>query len=116
MRCFMAFSPMWCFGHAAIAGSRVYVANSGSNNVSVIDTKTNMVASISVGAVPVAYGIFIQPERSRTFAGTPGAANCASNSLSACLTSTVASPRRRPRLTYSSVVDLENAILAYCSG
>jgi YVTN family beta-propeller protein len=40
----------------------VYVANFGSNNVSVIDTSTNMVvAAVGVGTFPFAYGIFIVP-------------------------------------------------------
>jgi YVTN family beta-propeller protein len=42
-------------------GSKVYVANSGSNNVFVIDTATNAVlAVVSVGIQPVAFGAFIQ--------------------------------------------------------
>jgi YVTN family beta-propeller protein len=43
-------------------GSKLYVANSASNNVSVIDTATNtVIATIPVGSHPVALGLFIQP-------------------------------------------------------
>jgi len=43
-------------------GSKVYVANSASNNVLVIDTATNtVIATIPVGSHPVALGLFIQP-------------------------------------------------------
>ena len=42
-------------------GSKVYVANDASNNVSVIATATNTVtATIPVGIWPVAFGVFIQ--------------------------------------------------------
>ena len=43
-------------------GRKVYVANSGSNNVFVIDTASNSVlAEVSVGIQPVAFGAFIRP-------------------------------------------------------
>ena len=42
--------------------SKVYVANSASNDVLVIDTATNtVIATIPVGSHPVALGLFIQP-------------------------------------------------------
>ena len=46
------------------AGTRVYVANDGSNNVHVIDTATNTVigSPIPVGMAPIALGQFIGPE------------------------------------------------------
>jgi YVTN family beta-propeller protein len=41
-------------------GSRVYVANGGSNNVSVINTSTNtVVATVAVGSYPFSFGNFI---------------------------------------------------------
>ena len=43
-------------------GSRVYVANKGSANVSVIDTTSNTVlVTVSVGGGPFAFGLFILP-------------------------------------------------------
>jgi YVTN family beta-propeller protein len=43
-------------------GSKVYVANEGNDNVSVISTATNtVIGSPSVGSVPLAFGLFIQP-------------------------------------------------------
>ena len=43
-------------------GTRVYVANLGSGNVSVIDTATNMVVTtVNVGGDPQAFGRFIGP-------------------------------------------------------
>jgi YVTN family beta-propeller protein len=45
-----------------LAGTRVYVANLDSDNVSVIDTATNaVVATIPVGTAPIALGQFIGP-------------------------------------------------------
>jgi YVTN family beta-propeller protein len=59
-------------------GRKVYVANSGDNNVSVIDTARNTVTTtIPVGGSPIAFGVFIQPPKpTLRFAGTPGKANC----------------------------------------
>ena len=43
-------------------GTKVYVANTDSNTVSVIDTATNTVtATVNVGNSPVAFGQFIGP-------------------------------------------------------
>ena len=43
-------------------GARVYVANSGGNTVSIIDTAINtVVGSVVVGATPQAFGQFIGP-------------------------------------------------------
>src|SRR5215469_5467365 len=57
-------------------GRKVYAVNSGSDNVSVIDTATNMVVGspipLATGARPAANGVFIQPR----FAGTPGKVSC----------------------------------------
>jgi YVTN family beta-propeller protein len=44
------------------AGTRVYVANSNSGNVSVIDTAANAIAAtVAVGTVPYSLGNFIGP-------------------------------------------------------
>lgn len=57
-------------------GSKVYVTNSGSNNVSVIDTATNIVtATVPVGNDPV--GVAVTPEGTRIYI-----ANSGSNSVS----------------------------------
>jgi YVTN family beta-propeller protein len=57
-------------------GSKVYVANDVSNNVSVIATATNTVATTITDTSfnsPQAFGVFIiQPD----FTGTPGFSNC----------------------------------------
>ena len=44
-------------------GGEVYVANEGSNNVSVITTETDTVVGspIPIGIAPFAFGVFIQP-------------------------------------------------------
>jgi YVTN family beta-propeller protein len=55
-------------------GSRVYVANWSSNDVSVIDTATNLeVLKIPVGNRPVACGTFILPAPPTANAGPPQA-------------------------------------------
>ena len=63
-------------------GSKVYVANEDSNNVSVIDTRKNkVIATIPVGNGADRLGVFIQPPP--RFAGMPGKANCYGKSVSA---------------------------------
>jgi YVTN family beta-propeller protein len=50
-------------------GRTVYVTNRVDNTVSMIAAATNTVtATIPVGEIPVAFGVFIRPPR---FAGTP---------------------------------------------
>jgi YVTN family beta-propeller protein len=94
-------------------GSKVYVANEGSDTVSVIDTKTNTVtATIPVGSVPIAFGIFIQP--ALRFAGTPGKANCYGQSVSALARQYHGLNDAAAALGFSSVRALQNAILAFC--
>jgi YVTN family beta-propeller protein len=73
-------------------GDKVYVANTGDNPVSVIDTATNMVlAVLPVDNGPSAFGVFIQPR----FAGTPGDAACYGKSLSALPRRSAGSMSRR---------------------
>lgn len=63
-------------------GSKVYVANSGDNSVSVIDASKNVVTvTIPVGESPFAFGIFMQP--APRFVGTPGFSNCHGKSVAA---------------------------------
>ena len=65
------------------SGSRAYVANLGSNNVTVIDTATNTVvgAPIAVGTAPVA--IAVNPSGSRAYV-----TNYGSNSVTVIDTAT----------------------------
>ncbi|MGH8522445.1 MAG: calcium-binding protein [Gammaproteobacteria bacterium] len=72
---------------AAYAAPFAYITNSGSNNVSVIDTASNTVtATVGVGTDPVAFGRFIGPATPEpttcnglpvTITGTPGNDNLA---------------------------------------
>jgi YVTN family beta-propeller protein len=58
------------------SGSRVYVGNSGSNTVSVIDTASNReVATVPVGVEPI--GVAVAPNGRRVYV-----ANSASSSVS----------------------------------
>jgi len=41
------------------AGTQAYVANSGIDEVSVIDTSDSVVATVAVGTTPIAFGDFI---------------------------------------------------------
>ena len=42
-------------------GTKLYVANHGSNNISIIDTSTNeVIESVNVGSSPIAFGQFVQ--------------------------------------------------------
>jgi YVTN family beta-propeller protein len=50
-------------GEPASAAPFAYISNQGSATVSVIDTATNTVAAtVPVGDIPVAFGMFIGPE------------------------------------------------------
>ena len=97
-------------------GSRVYVANALSNSVSVIDARTDQVVGdpIQVGDSPIAFGLFIQPKP--PFAGTPGAANCAGQSLSAEARRYGGTSAAARALGYGSVQALQEAIRAFCAG
>jgi YVTN family beta-propeller protein len=94
-------------------GSKVYVANTSSNNVSEIDAATNAVtATFPVGNSPVAFGVFIQPR----FAGTPGTPNCYGQSVAALAQQYGGLNAAAAVLGYSSVAELQNAIMEYCGG
>jgi YVTN family beta-propeller protein len=72
------------FGGVAVTpdGSKVYVANAASNNVSVIDTASNtVIATTPVGAAPV--GVAVTPDGSKVYV-----ANSNSNSVSVIATPT----------------------------
>ena len=100
-------------------GSRVYVANSGDNAVSVIDTISNTVigSPIPVGSQPLPFGIFIQPVKpAPKFAGTPGRADCVGVSVSALVRQYGGLNAAAVALGYSSVLALQQAIMAYCEG
>jgi YVTN family beta-propeller protein len=102
------------FGVAvSLDGSKVYVANTFSSSVSVIDTVTNtVIATIPVGSPPIAFGIFIQP--APRFAGTPGKANCYGKSVSALVRQYHGLNAAAAALGFSSVRALQNAILEFC--
>ncbi|WP_329157456.1 hypothetical protein OHB49_02255 [Streptomyces sp. NBC_01717] len=77
----IAPSPAW-----AASDSNAYVANLGSNNVSVIDTATNMV---TVGSIP--FGVAITPDGLHTYVTNLGSGNVsviatASNMVTATVT------------------------------
>jgi len=97
-------------------GSKVYVANQTANTVSVINTATNTVtATIPVGEVPTAFGMFIQPAPpAPKFAGTPGKANCYGQSVSALARQYGGLNNAAAALGFSSVSALQNAIMAFC--
>jgi YVTN family beta-propeller protein len=100
------------FGVAATPdGRKVYVANFNANTVSVINTVT---ATIPVGNNPVAFGVFMQPER--TFAGTPGHSNCYAKSVSALVRQYHGLHAAAAALGFSSIRALETTVLAFCEG
>jgi hypothetical protein len=83
--------------------------------VSVIDTTTNkVIATIPVGSGPAAFGLFIQP--APKFAGTPGRANCYGQSVSALVRQDHGLKAAAAALGFSSVRELQNAILEFCEG
>ena len=100
-------------------GSKVYVANEGSNNnnvsndVSVIDTATNtVVATINVGSLPIAFGNFIQPPK--PFAGAPGSPNCTGGSIAA-LAQKYGSLAAAAQALGETVPALRRSVTTFCS-
>jgi YVTN family beta-propeller protein len=95
-------------------GSKVYVANFYSDNVSVIDTASNtMTATIPVGAAPNAFGIFIiRP----IFAGTQHFSNCYGQSVAALARQYRGLNAAAAGLGYPGVRALQYAILMFCGG
>ena len=56
------------------ARTKAYVANKGSNNVSVIDTATNMVTTtVPVGTSP--YGVAVNPAETKAYVANKGSNN-----------------------------------------
>ena len=96
-------------------GTKVYVANTSRDTVSVIDAATNtVIATIAVGVGPEAFGLFIQP--APKFAGTPGYSNCYGQSVSALARQYGGLNAAASALGFSGVGALQNAILAFCGG
>ena len=97
-------------------GSKVYVANSFSDTVSVIDAATNTLigSPIPVGDRPVAFGVFIQP--APTFAGVAGSKNCRGTSVSALATKFGGLDAAAAALGFSTVQTLQDAIRTFCEG
>ena len=82
-----------------------------------IATATNTVtATISVGNLPVAFGVFIRPPAPPRFAGTPGYSNCHGQSVSALARQYGGLDAAAAALGFSSVQVLQNDIRAYCAG
>ena len=98
-------------------GKKAYVANGGSGIVSLIDIATNMVAgeAVQVGGSPAAFGLFIGPATA-PFAGKPGAANCAGQSLSAAAQRYGGNSAAAQALGYAGVAKMQTAIRAFCKG
>jgi YVTN family beta-propeller protein len=96
-------------------GRKVYVTNDNSNNVSVISTANDKVtATIRAVQSPTGFGIFIGP--APKFAGTPGKANCYGQSVSALVRQDHKLKDAATALGFSSVRELQNAILEFCEG
>ena len=81
----------------------------------VLDTATDIVSDtpIPVGDSPVAFGLFIGPSRT-PFDGTPGASNCAGQSLSAAARRYGGISAAARALGYGTVAQMQVAIRAFC--
>ena len=76
--CFAAIALPYCAHAAPFA----YISNSGSNNVSVIDTATNtVIATVPVGTTP--YAVAVSPDGAQVYV-----ANSGSNDVSVISTAT----------------------------
>lgn len=104
-------------------GSKIYVENILDGTVSVINTTTNMVADTIIvnsnGLLPF-LGNFIQPTpklpQPPTFSGISGQANCIGRSVSALAKQYGGFAHAAAALDYSSVPDLQMAVVDYCGG
>ena len=97
-------------------GTKVYVVSATSPAVSVIDAATDMVtATIPFSGFPLTLGIFIQPRRTLTFAGTPGKANCHGKSVSALVKQYGGLNNAAAALGFDSVKALQEAIQDFCA-
>src|ERR1017187_594599 len=67
----LALIGLWGSSQVAYAQARAYVANFGSNSVSVIDTSSNtVVATVGVGSQP--NGVAITPDGTRAYVANGG--------------------------------------------
>ena len=110
------FAVSCLLGSTQSLAQSAYIPNSGSDNVSVIETaKNKVIATIPVGSNPNAFGIFIQPARpAPRFAGTPGKANCYGQSVSALAQQYNGLNAAAAAFEFSSVEKLQNAISEFC--
>jgi YVTN family beta-propeller protein len=94
-------------------GTKLYVADQGSNHVSVIATATNIVIPppIGVGRAPAAFGKFIIP---LYLAGEPGSANCHGKSVSALAQEFRTLVHAADTLGFASDTALQDTIKAFC--
>ena len=100
-------------------GSKLYVATPGFNRVTVLDAATNtVITTVRVGAVPFAFGVFIQPNSAPPpeFAGTPGQSNCFGQSVTALTSQYGGLNAAAAGLGFSNAAALQNAILTFCLG
>jgi YVTN family beta-propeller protein len=110
-----AFALAGLLGSAQSLAQNAYIPNFGFDSVSVINTATNKVtATIQAVQNPTAFGIFIGP--APKFAGTPGKGNCYGQSVSALVRQDHGLKAAAAALGFSSVRELQNAILEFCEG
>jgi YVTN family beta-propeller protein len=90
----------------------VYVAYGGTHNVAVIDAANNKVATtVPLGYFSYSLGIFIPHPR---FAGTPGQPVCEGESVSALAQLFGGLEAAAVGLGFPSVLQLQNAVTAFC--
>jgi YVTN family beta-propeller protein len=98
-------------------GSKVYVTNQGSDEVSVIATATSTVIPTGTSLTgldrPVSFGAFIGPAPSR-FIGAPGFSNCVGQSIAAVDQKFGDRNSAAADLRFPDARALENAIVAFC--
>ena len=94
------------------------VAHTSSNgDVSVISRATDtVIAEISVGSNPIAFGLFIQPMTAKQFVGIPGKPNCFGQSVSALARQYGGLNAAAAALDYPTVRGLQQAIMDFCEG
>jgi hypothetical protein len=99
-------------GNLTLAAAAAAIDNAALTRT--IAAHTLAATGIPVGNNPVAFGVFMQPER--TFAGTPGHSNCYGKSVSALVRQYHGLHAAASALGFSSIRALETAILAFCEG
>ena len=102
-----------------LAGAQIaHLTNHSSNTILITAMAADMKSgTANIGSGPMDFGVFAQQAKpAARFAGTPGAANCYEQSVSALVRQYGNLDRAAASLNFSTVTALQGAILSFCGG